>query len=670
MNTSRKIIAILTAFAIMCTALFPLTGVLAADERKAVIKVETANVRKGAGLNEGVKTTLKQGKKVTIIKEKDTSDGFIWYKISYVKKGETEKGWIRSDCITIISTSNSDVDFETYLKQQGFPESYKLRLRVLHEQYPKWVFQAQHTNLEWKDVMAAETKLGLNLVHGSSISSWKSTQTGAYNWETGTWKNDFDSGNWVMASEELISYYIDPRNMLDDTNIFQFLRQSYDANLQNVAGMTNVVKNTFLAGTYEEGGKAVKYTDTLIEAAKQSGVSPYALASMIIIEQGANGSGNSISGTVKGYKGYYNFFNIGAYAASGMTAVERGLWYAKGSGVGATSYNRPWNTRTKAIIGGAIWYGEGYVAVGQDTLYLKKFNVQGKNPYTHQYMTNVQAAASEGQRLANAFSQTARDSALIFKIPVFKNMPGEACAKPTGDGSPNNMLKTLSVTGQSLSPTFDIYTTSYSLIVGNEVKSVQIQATAVDSKATVKGSGTISLKVGTNTCNVAVTAENGNSRTYKITIVRERAEGDAKPAVSTKTYTTDTETMYITGITEFPIKASKFKKQFTVTDGSIQITDAKGKELTGNVGTASQLRVYDNNDNLTATYQIVIYGDTNGDGMVNALDLLRVQKNILGVSKLKELYQLAADTGRNGKIDALDLLQVQKQIIGKGKIKQ
>lgn len=463
---------------------------------------------------------------------------------------------------------------------------------------------------------------------------------------------------------------MDPRNMLDETNVFQFLGQSYDASIQTAEGLDNVVKNTFLAGTYEENGKKVKYTNKLMKAAEKSGVSPYTLAAMIIIEQGANGVGNSISGVVKGYEGYYNFFNIGAYKTAKRTAVQQGLWYAQGGDTGSTSYKRPWNTRAKSIIGGAMYYGEGYVAAGQDTFYLKKFNVQGDSPYTHQYMTNVQGASVEATRLANAFNETARDAALIFKIPVYKNMPEQASAKPTGDGSPNNMLQSLSVTGQSLSPSFDMYTSSYSLIVENKVNSVQIAGKAVDSNATVTGTGTVTLKVGANTCNVKVKAANGEVRTYKITIVRERAEGDAEPVVTAKAYKMDAETEMITGITEFPVKAAKFAKQFTVTDGSIQITDADGKEWNGNVGTGCQVRVYDNHDQLTATYQVVLFGDTNGDGMVNALDLLRVQKNILGVSKLKGVYQTAADTGRNGKIDALDLLQVQKQIIGKGKINQ
>ena len=70
------------------------------------------------------------------------------------------------------------------------------------------------------------------------------------------------------------------------------------------------------------------------------------------------------------------------------------------------------------------------------------------------------------------------------------------------------------------------------------------------------------------------------------------------------------------------------------------------------------------------TYTIVLYGDTNGDGTITALDLLQVQKNILGYTKLTLCYQKAADTNKDGKVTALDLLQVQKDILGYSDIKQ
>ena len=138
---------------------------------------------------------------------------------------------------------------------------------------------------------------------------------------------------------------------------------------------------------------------------------------MILQEQSNSGTGGSISGTESGYEGYYNYFNIEAYASGGMTAVQRGLWWASQSG----SYGRPWNTQEKSIIGGAEYYGTNYVKVGQDTFYLKKFNVQGDNLYKHQYMTNVQGAASEAAVYAKAYSEEMRQSPLVFKIPVYNN---------------------------------------------------------------------------------------------------------------------------------------------------------------------------------------------------------------------------------------------------------
>ena len=119
----------------------------------------------------------------------------------------------------------------------------------------------------------------------------------------------------------------------------------------------------------------------------------------------------------------------------------------------------------------------------------------------------------------------------------------------------------------------------------------------------------------------------------------------------------------ITGITS-PISASNFASKFNISNGTVKITTSNGTVKTGNVGTGYQVRVYDTAGALKLTYNIVVYGDTNGDGTINALDLLRVQKDILAISKLGGFYNSAADTSKDGKVNALDLLQVQKHILG------
>ena len=90
--------------------------------------------------------------------------------------------------------------------------------------------------------------------------------------------------------------------------------------------------------------------------------------------------------------------------------------------------------------------------------------------------------------------------------------------------------------------------------------------------------------------------------------------------------------------------------------------------FSGVVGTGYQIKI--TNSTETKTLTVLIYGDTSGDGEINALDLLQVQKNILGASSLSGVVKEAGDTSKDGTINALDLLQIQKDILGAGDIAQ
>ena len=630
------------------------------------------NFRSGPGTGNPRVGYLYSGNTGTIEDEGRDSDGDLWYKMTI--SGVT--GWAHSSYIQVTTTVvGDDVDFETYMTAQGFPESYKEQLRVLHAQYPNWVFQAQHTNLTWAEVIAAESALGKNLVHAGADTSWKSTQNGAYDWETGKWVV-FDSGGWVAASTEIIQYFMDPRNFLDTTSVFQFLRQSYNASeydeaglAQIRAGLTTMVANTYLMGNCDDQS----YVDVIMSVAAEKGVSPYVLASMMIQEIGVNGDSGSISGTVPGYEGYYNYFNVGAYKTDTLSAIQKGLSYAKGSG----SYGRPWDTRYKSIAGGAEYYANGYVKKGQDTMYLKKFNVQGSNLYGHQYMTNVQGANSEGRHMAKAYDENARQGSLTFRIPIYLNMPTTACAKPSGNGNPNYMLKSLEVAGYSLTPTFNMYETSYSLIVPNEVTSVTINAQALAETTSVAGTGAHNLNVGSNVFNITTTAQNGTQRTYAVTIMRQEVVAPEPPkepeppvvviptpSISTPTYQMNSDNT-ITGITDFPISVDTFKTKFSAENGTVKVTTANGteKSSTSNVGTGDQIRVYDNEGVHKFTYTILIYGDTNGDGQVDMIDLALIQRDILEIKGLTSYYKQAADTSKNNVIDMIDLAQVLRCVL-------
>ncbi len=684
-NVCKTCLSILLIVVCLMTSLF----FLDIQAQATVIKTGTVegasslNLRNGPGTEYGVVGYLKSGDSGQILDEKAATTGKIWYKMEV----DGKVGWASSTYVKVTEILvEEDKDFDAYLTAQGFPQTYKAQLQALHAKYPNWKFEAQITNLTWEEVIKGESALGKNLVHDSSDSSWKSIQTGAYDWEKNEWK-EFDSGGWVAASTEIIQYYMDPRNFLDSTNIFLFIKQSYKASdlneeqlAQKKADLTNMVKGTYLAGACDDS----TYVDVIMNVAASTGVCPFTLASMMIQEQGTDGSGRSISGTVAGYEGYYNYLNIGAYKTDTFSsAVVRGLWYAKGGDNNGTSYGRPWNTRTKAITGGALYYGENFVNVGQDTLYLKKFNVQGKNLYGHQYMTNVGGAASEGVHMSKAYDEKAREAALIFKIPVYKNMPEEVAKKPSGDGNPNYMLKSLAVNGYSLTPTFSMYETEYSLIVPNNVSKVTISAKALSSTTTVSGTGEKSLNVGTNTIKIETKAQNGNTRAYTISIVRQAASNSGggtndggnnnggnnnggttvvTPSVSSSSYKVNSNST-ITGITTFPVSASDFAKKFAVANGSVKITNSNGTVETANVGTGDQVRVYDSAGTLKYTYNVVIFGDVNGDGKINAQDLLLIQKNNIRVSALSGAFSSAADVNKDGKVNAQDLLLVQKHNI-------
>lgn len=92
-----------------------------------------------------------------------------------------------------------------------------------------------------------------------------------------------------------------------------------------------------------------------------------------------------------------------------------------------TTYERPWTSPKKAIVGGAQYISKGYIAKGQYTSYLKKFNVNsnGYYPvYNHQYMANLRAPMSEASTTYSSMkSNGLLDNSLNFVIPVFTGMP-------------------------------------------------------------------------------------------------------------------------------------------------------------------------------------------------------------------------------------------------------
>jgi hypothetical protein len=398
----------------------------------------------------------------------------------------------------------------------------------------------------------------------------------------------------------------------------------------------------------------------LILAAKNSGVSPYHLATRILQEQGTTGSGGSISGTESGFESLYNYYNIGAYAGGGLTAVQNGLKYAAASN---SATLRPWNTRMTALLGGALFIGNGYISIGQNTIYFEKFDVQS-GKYYHQYMSNIYAALSESVTASKAYSEEFKQStALTFYIPVYNDMPSSACAQPTGDGNPNNLLADISVGGSALTPTFNKYTYEYSVIVGSGVSSITVGAEAISASASVSGTGSYNLKYGVNEIDIEVTAGNGTTRTYTINVARGSTQSGSDGNVSSSRYSFDTENSLITGISVGTGVDDVLSNITFVSGGNAKMTDASGSSKTGSVATGDIVNVYDSSGNKLASYSAVVKGDVNGDGVIDILDIVRIKNQMLDTSLLSGAYISAADIDGNGAVDLIDIVKAKNMIL-------
>lgn len=102
--------------------------------------------------------------------------------------------------------------------------------------------------------------------------------------------------------------------------------------------------------------------------------------------------------------------------------------------------------------------------------------------------------------------------------------------------SANANLSNLEVEGYALLEQFNKDTLEYNLEVENEIEEVNIKATRADNRASVSGTGTVSLTEGVNSFKIVVTAEKGNKKTYTLNITRKELN-PITVTVDNKSYT-------------------------------------------------------------------------------------------------------------------------------------
>ena len=609
-----------------------------------------------------------------------------WYQVIFTDlDGFPKTGYIHSDYVLTDAVTPVDPNSPFEISIAVFPESYKCGLRALHERYPNWIFQQYAVNLEWSEVLANETLIGRSLIESSVDDTWQSTYTendaklpgwkpsarDAYNWLTDTYIA-YDGSRWVNTAPDYVAYSMDPRNFLSDTQVFQHLQLSYDPATQTIETVQSMLTGTFMETALIKNleGVDVSYAQTVMDASNAYHVNPYFLVARIKQEilLGDGQPCGTASGVYPGYEGYYNFYNIGAI--SSPDPVGPGLIYAQGgaSEPKATTFLRPWNSQYKAILGGAMWIENGYIARGQDTLYFQRFDVIDNEDglYWHQYMTSTQAPVSEAIRLKAAY-ENLTDLPLAFKIPVYLNMPEQRVVPPLPRGNPNNWLTSITVDGHVLTPSFDPNILQYDLIVGSAVESVTISATTVTSLAKIAGTGAQPLVVGSNPIKLTVTAQNQDIREYSLNITR--LDPSVEPQFTTNYLLVDQN---IRGIDE-GTTVEAFLQQFTMVEGmTAKVYDATGNEIVPDgvrtMRTGDQLRVLGAENVVVNIYPIVLFGDANGDGMISASDLTLISRNIISELQgnqplIDGIKALAANANHDTMISASDLTLISKHIL-------
>ena len=426
---------------------------------------------------------------IALLRTSNCSSG--WYKVKYFtnKTGYICKTYVDS----YSSVTKTDSSYCTTLKNNGFPASYCPYLSYLHAKYPNWVFKAEKVGDSFLNAINQEagknyTQISKsNYISSNSIAespNWRRASDAyiAFMLDPRSYLNEKN----IFAFEQL-SY----NSTLDNKTIVRTVLDNTWLDTDTYAGYfveagksKNVSPGVLAARVKQEGGSNKSYAGVSGTVTNYWNVTNSGYICSSATYGAVNGSyfkvksgynlnvrsgagtnksklkypnGNAITATIndsvklvsktkytgdgcssgwykvrigKSLKGIYNFYNIGAY---GDNPVLRGL--AAAAGYVDNLDGTPWNSTYKAIVNGASFVANGYINRGQDTLYYQKFDVDSNTTYydrySHQYMTNILAPASESLSAYRSYKNLGiLNKKLVFKIPVYNSMPTAMTSHP------------------------------------------------------------------------------------------------------------------------------------------------------------------------------------------------------------------------------------------------
>ena len=298
------------------------------------------------------------------------------------------------------------IDTTIKLDTTKYP-GYKEQIEKLMELHPNWNFEFLYTGLNFSDAVAGEYAVrSANLVPTSYGGEWISGTT------------LYDTG-WYGASEKAIARFMDPRNFLNEIDVFQFQDvNDYLYGVCTLEGIQEQVNNSFLQD----------YAIDIDTACRNENVNPYYIIARLFQENGRKPKNGTYKMNGGDGKYYYNPFNIGATGNSKSEVYNNALARAKREG---------WDTMVKALQGGIYFCKKNWLENYQNTLYQNKFDIDSTNGtdlYSHQYMQNLFGAYNEAKSLQGMYSKTGKvDSDFTFIIPLYENMPKELSPEPVNN---------------------------------------------------------------------------------------------------------------------------------------------------------------------------------------------------------------------------------------------
>lgn len=212
------------------------------------------NMRSGAGTSYSIAASVPNGSTVTILETVSGTDSSAsayptWYKITY--GGKT--GYVASKYIVNIKTDAvSDASTD-----EDVPAIYKTYVETLKAAHPNWSFEFYNTGLNWSDVLAGESKLGISAISGSRPISYRST--------TVNYNADATQTGTISGSDGELNIRSEPSSAQGNKTIIAVLKNGTTVQLLGASGNWYHIRFTYNGQTLD-GYAYNKYITNIVGA--------------------------------------------------------------------------------------------------------------------------------------------------------------------------------------------------------------------------------------------------------------------------------------------------------------------------------------------------------------------------------------------------------------------